>query len=407
MIETILTNARIVCPDREVNGSLVIENGKIAEILPRNVPAGPDGAIDLQGAILIPGIIDIHTDYLERELSPRPSAKIPLELAMHVMDQRALGCGMTTVSTAARISEEREGREGSWRGDGLALARRFEELAPELRARHRIHIRWSTNFEPVEEILDQLLELKGIANLVFNDDTPGQRQFRDIEALIRQRVNRQNISIEEARQNMEERIAQSGKVNNRMAVKDLLAGRIPIGSHDDTTVEHVLEAFDSGATLSEMPCSIEAARKAKELGMMVCMGAPNYYRGGSHCGNLACHDAMAEDLVDIICSDYHFPSMLACAVRMVEEGMTLPAAIKLFTLNPARHLGMNETLGSIEVGKQADLAAFHPHKGYGDVTRVWVSGNERYSSLKDRSERARAESEVCDVLEEDTVSAGR
>jgi alpha-D-ribose 1-methylphosphonate 5-triphosphate diphosphatase len=407
MTETILTNARIVCPDREVNGSLVIEDGMIAEILPRNVPTGVAGGIDLQGAILIPGIIDIHTDYLERELSPRPSARIPLELALHVMDLRALSCGLTTVSTAARISQEREGREGSWQGDGLSLARRLEELAPELRARHRIHIRWSTNFEPVEEILDQLLELNNIANLVFNDDTPGQRQFRDVEALIRQRVNRQNVSIEEARRHMEERMERAGKVNNRMAVKDRLAGRIPIGSHDDTTVEHVLEAFDCGATLSEMPCSIEAARKAKELGMMVCMGAPNYYRGGSHCGNLACHDAMAEDLVDIICSDYHFPSMLACAVRMVEEGMTLPAAIKLFTLNPARHLGMSGTLGSIESGKQADLVAFHPHKGYGDVTRVWVGGSERYSSLKDRPERARAESQVSAVLEEDAVAADR
>ena len=109
MTETILTNARIVCPDREVNGTLVIENGRIADILPRIAFAG---GIDLQGAILIPGVIDIHTDYLEREIAPRPTAKIPIELALHVMDLRALSCGLTTVCTAARISEEREGPDG-------------------------------------------------------------------------------------------------------------------------------------------------------------------------------------------------------------------------------------------------------------------------------------------------------
>jgi alpha-D-ribose 1-methylphosphonate 5-triphosphate diphosphatase len=385
-----------------VNGTLVIEDECIVDILPHNLPDG----IDLRGAILIPGIIDIHTDYLEREISPRPSARIPLELALHTMDLRALSCGLTTVSTAARISEEREGHAGSWRGDGLTLAKRFQELIPELRAHHMIHIRWSTNFEPVEAILDQLLELKSIANLVFNDDMPGQRQFRDIETLLQQRVNRQGISIEEARKQMEERMEKASMVNNRMAVKARLAGRIPIGSHDDTTVEHVIEAFESGVSLCEMPCSIEAARKAKELGMMVCMGAPNYYRGGSHCGNLSCHDAMAENLVDIICSDYHFPSMLACAIRMVEEGMTLSAAINLFTLNPATHLGLGATTGSIGLGKQADLVAFHPHKGYGDVARVWVGGKERYSSLKNRPSLHAGMKESLQS-EEDAVPAGQ
>ena len=252
-----------------------------------------------------------------------------------------------------------------------------------MRARHLIHLRWSPNFELVEPILDQLLELKSIANLVFNDDMPGQRQFRDMETMLKQHASLQNISVEEARRRMHERVERVGKINNRLKVKAHVDGRIPLGSHDDTTVEHVIEAFEAGASLSEMPCSIEAARKAKELGMMVCMGAPNYYRGGSHCGNLSCHEALAEDLVDILCSDYHFPSMLASAVRMAEEGMALPAAINLLTLNPARHLGIADRTGSIEVGKQADLVAFHPRKGFGDVSRVWVGGKERYASLKD------------------------
>ncbi len=385
--ETILTNARIVRPDGDENGTLVIEDGRIADILPRHLAGG----IDLEGAFLIPGVIDIHTDYLEREISPRPTAKIPIELALHVMDLRALSCGLTTVCSAARISEEREGHTGSWRGDGLAMAKRFEELIPELRASHLIHIRWSTNFEPAGEIFDQMLELKSIANLVFNDDTPGQRQFRDIEALIQQRIGRQNISIEEARKNMEERIARAGKVNNRKLVQARVAGRISLGSHDDTTVEHVLEAFDCGVTLSEMPCSIEAARKAKELGMMVCMGAPNYYRGGSHCGNLSCHDAMAEGLVDIICSDYHFPSLLACAVRMMESGMTPSAAINMLTLNPARHLRRDNEIGSIEQGKRADLAAFHVHSGFGDVVRVWVGGEEKFRAPAIAAEEGNAQ----------------
>ena len=407
MTETILTNARIVCPDREVNGTLVLENGCIADILPRNVPGGTD----LQGAILIPGVIDIHSDYLERELSPRPTAKIPIELALHVMDMRALSSGLTTVATAARIAEDPdegpEPRRSGLRGDGVKLAKTFEQLTPEMRVHHLIHIRWNTNFEPQDALFDELLQLNTIGNLVFNDDAPGQRQFRDLEALIQQRATRRNISPEVARQEIEERKLRAGKLNNRMQVKARLAGKVSIGSHDDTTVEQVLEAFDSGATLSEMPCTIEAARKAKELGMMVCMGAPNYFRGGSHCGNLACHEALAENLVDIICSDYHFPSMLASLVRMVEEGMTLSAATNLFTLNPAGHLRIGDRTGSIEVGKQADLVAFHHYKGFGDVARVWVDGEQRFSSLIDRKGPARSKSEEPSPQEETNVLARR
>ncbi len=372
MSPTILTNARIVLSNNEIDGSLVIDGDRIVDVSPRRYADG----LDLRGAIVSPGLIDIHTDYIERELAPRPSARFPLDMALHVMDLRAMCCGLTTICSAARISAEKDGPTGSWRGDGLALARSFEELGPQLRANHLIHLRWSPQFDAPEEMLTQLLALKNIANLVFNDDMPGERQFRNIEELIEQYALRARVSMEQARAHMQERIERAGAVNNRLRVKDFLGGRIPLGSHDDTTVEHVLEAYEAGASLCEMPCSIEAARKARDLDMMICMGAPNYYRGGSHCGNLSCHDALGEGLVDILCSDYHFPSLLGCALRMAEDGMPLWSAMNLLTLNPARHLQIEAEVGSIEPGKRADVIVFRPRNGYAEVSRVWVRGQE-------------------------------
>ena len=368
-MQTILTNARIILPDTELTGSVILSGNTITDISPRNYNEGTD----LHGAILTPGVIDIHTDYLEREIAPRPSARFPLDLAMHMVDLRAMSCGLTTILSAARISAEREGPTGSWRGDGLKLAQSFQAILPNLRARHMIHLRWATNFEPVEQVLDELLKLSCIGNLVFNDDAPGQRQFR-LEDMIRQISVNLNLTIDEARRYMDQRIAAAGSINNRAAVERHLAGRLPLGSHDDTTVEHTIEAAAHGCTLSEMPCSLEAARKARELGMMICMGAPNYYRGGSHCGNLSCHEALDAGLVDILCSDYHFPSLLVCALRMAENGMPLPAAMRLLTLNPARHLRLDHQIGSIEAGKRADLVAFHPRGGYVDISHVWIDG---------------------------------
>ena len=111
--------------------------------------------------------------------------------------------------------------------------------------------------------------------------------------------------------------------------------------------------------------------------MWICMGAPNLVRGGSHCGNLACADAMSEDLVDMLCSDYHFPSMHGAVMRMLKEGVAPSRCFDLVSRNPAQLLGLGDEIGSIEVGKRADLVAFQPADGFTRVQRVWVDGAER------------------------------
>ena len=372
MQRQILSNANIVTPTHAVQGSLVVEDGRIAEIIPgRTLSEG----VDLTGQLLIPGIIDIHTDYLEKELHPRPTAGFPLPLAFHMMDVRAIGCGITTVLGAARISRDVEGKATESRpANGLELARAYQQLRQTALARHYIHLRWNTNFEPADDILEEILKLDSVGNLVFNDPTPGERQFRDIENQIRRYADNRGVPLEEARAHFDARREAAARFNNRAAVAACAAGRLPLGSHDDTTVEHVIEAHANGVTLCEMPCSLEAARKAKELGMMVCMGAPNYYRGGSHCGNLGAPEALDEGLVDILCSDFHFPSLLASAIKMMEEGKDPAAAINLIALHPARHLRLAGEIGSIEEGKKADLVAFRVLDGFAKITHVWVDG---------------------------------
>ena len=373
----ILTNANVVLPNRTVHGSVVVEGDRIAEIsATRRYPEG----FDLQEQFLIPGVIDIHTDYMEKELNPRPSANFPLNMAFHFMDVRAIACGLTTVLGAARISddEEKSTRTSIWRGDGLALAKAYQELSRTALARHFIHLRWNPNFEPVDDVLSELLTLDSIGNLVYNDAVPGERQFRHVnEERIQAFAAARNLTIEDGRIQWEARREALRQINTRPKVQAVLAGRIPLGSHDDTTVEHVEEAHAAGATLSEMPCTIEAARRARALGMMICMGAPNYFRGGSHCGNLSCPEAMAEGLVDILCSDFHFPSMLGSAVKMMHGGMSPSDAINMISLNAARHLRRDDQLGSIEQGKKADLVAFSPRDSFAVVTDVWVDGAVR------------------------------
>ena len=380
----ILTGARVVTPTWDDHATVVVDDGVIVEILRgKRYRSG----IDLDGQWLTPGCIDIHSDYLEREIRPRPSAEFPLPLAFHFMDQRAAACGLTTVMSAVSFSDKEE--MGRSFGAAVERAQFLDRLTHGALVRHMIHARLDPNTEGVLPHLDALRDIESLRLVVYNDSIPGQRQFR-YEDLVRKRAESLGITPDAARAMLDAQIAERSSINLRGTISAALAGRQVLGSHDDTTVAHVDEAYAFSATLSEMPTTIEAARRARELGMWVCMGAPNHVRGGSHCGNLACHDAMAEDLVDILCSDYHFPSMHGAVLRMMAEGITPSRCFDYVALNPARLLGLEGSIGSIEVGKEADLVAFRAASDFARVTRVWVAGQERFHADAQGSTAARA-----------------
>lgn len=369
----ILTNARIITPKDNFEGSVVLENGIITDILRgKKIVEG----IDLKGQWLIPGIIDIHSDYLEKEIHPRPSAKFPIPFAMHFMDARAAACGITTLFSA--ISFSQDNLKSRTFTEAIELAKAIDSTTDNLLVRHYIHARLDPNTTAVLDYLEEMKNLKNLKLVVFNENIPGQRQF-PLERQIEMRSKNLGISKEEAHQLLLAFIEEKSKINHRLEIQQVFGKLMAIGSHDDTTVEHVIEAGKFGATLSEMPVSIEAARKAKELGMFVCMGAPNYYRGGSHCGNLSCIDAMDENLVDIFCSDYHLPTMLGSLVAMLNSGLNPSYAVNLMTKNAADYLGL-DNIGSIEVGKTADLVSFEIQNDYGAVTNVLVDGYMKYST---------------------------
>ncbi|CCH51573.1 Protein phnM [Fibrisoma limi BUZ 3] len=368
----ILTNAHIITSSDDFTGSVVIENGLITDIVRGKTYAEGD---NLQGMWLAPGCIDIHSDYLEREIHPRPGADFPIPMAFHFMDQRAAACGLTTVLSAVSFSDN-DGLNRSF-SQAIGQSREIDELRKGALVRHFVHARLNPNTDTVLDYLDQMKSIESLKLVVYNDAIPGQRQFT-FEDLVVKRMKVWNTNDAETRQRLHQQIDELSRINHRDAIQAAFEGVCPLGSHDDTTVAHVEEARHFGATLSEMPTTLIAARKAKELGMLVCMGAPNYVRGGSHCGNLSCVSAMQEDLVDMICSDYHFPTMLTAVLMMMHDGMSPSQAINLVSLNPAKAIGLDKIVGSIDVGKEADLIAFYSKGTYADVKKVWVRGVAKF-----------------------------
>ncbi len=374
MSSHLLTNARIVTPTENFIGTVEIENGIIAAVVKDK---SYDEGISLHGQWLIPGCIDIHTDYLEKELYPRASAAFPLPFALHFMDARAAACGITTVFSAVSFSDNQEKNRNL--AEAMSLSRQIDEVRHSLLVRHFLHARIDPNSNGLLDYLDQMRQLESLYLVVYNDQVPGQRQFT-MEQQIEMRSKAFGITPEEALQKLEKQIEKLKDVNNRQQIYEAFKDKYILGSHDDTTLEHVDEGKSYGATLSEMPTTLVAARRAKELGLWVCIGAPNYYRGGSHCGNLSCHEAMEEDLVDMLCSDYHFPTMLGSVVKMMENGFDPSYAVNMVSLNPAKLLQFDSELGSIEVGKKADIVTFDSKKSFAAVSHVFVDGIHKYNA---------------------------
>lgn len=377
----LLTNARIVTPHDHFTGSVKIEDGIITDVVKDRCY---NEGTDLGGQWLIPGCIDIHTDYLERELHPRPGASFPLDFALHFLDARAAACGITTVFSALSFSDNQE-KERSM-DDSLQLARQMAAVRDSLLVKHFLHARIDPNTDAILRYLEEMAGLENLAMVIYNENIPGERQF-SLEFSVERRAKAEGISLEEARAIIMRKREANSRINHRGAIFETFRDRCVIGSHDDTREEHVVEGARYGATLSEMPTTMAAARKARELGLLICMGAPNYYRGGSHCGNLSCKDAMEEGLVDILCSDYHFPSVLGSIVRMLEDGVDPSRAINLISLNPARLLGWDKQMGSIEAGKTADLVTFEQKSSFAAISQVYVDGvnklNAQYKPLNE------------------------
>src|ERR1700722_14628188 len=339
----LLTNARVVTPDSDFTGTVVVEEGIITGVYKDKFYKG---GIDLRGQWLTPGCIDIHTDYLERELHPRSSASFPLSFALHFLDARAASCGITTVFSAISYSDnENKARSVE---QAVSLARDIDAARQGLLVRHHVHARIDPNTDAVLSVLDGMRALDSLYLVVFNDTIPGERQFT-IEQQVEMRMQNRGFTRQEALDSLMRQAEKARAIDHRQLIRAAFEGKCILGSHDDTTEAHVREAAAAGAVLSEMPTTLVAARKAKKLGVGLC-------------------------------SDYHFPAMLGSVVRMMEDGVSPCKAVNMVSWNPAKLLGLNEQLGCIGVGKKADLIAWSAAEGYAAISRVWVDGTSKLSA---------------------------
>ena len=376
MTETILSNARLILPDGMIDGSVVIRNGRITDIAEgRGVPKGAE---DMEGDLLAPGLIELHTDNLERHLEPRPKVGWPHAAAIIAHDAELASVGITTVFDALRVGSVVSKAKSNYGEYARALADEIRALrdAGALRIDHMLHLRAEVCSETLIAEMAKFGPADGVGIVSLMDHTPGQRQFRDMTQLKNYVCGKHGFSDAEFIEHIEGQKALSalvGAAHEAAAVTEARRYGAVLASHDDTTAEQVGQSARHGATFAEFPTTVEAAQACRDHGIAVMMGAPNLIRGGSHSGNVAAKALAEADLLDIVSSDYVPSSLLSAALMLGDLWDDLPRGIATVTKAPAQAAGL-EDRGVIAPGQRADLIRVARFGTAGMLRGTWVGG---------------------------------
>lgn len=377
---TILTNARLILENEIVDGSIAFDETGILSVDQgrSSLPA----AIDVQGDYVAPGLVEMHTDNMEKHFMPRPKVFWPNGLAAALVhDAQMAAAGVTTVYDAICAGTPFSAKD--YRKDIFADvmdALRLGTAEGVFRIDHRIHMRCELtspdllrDIEPYQD--DGLVQLVSLM-----DHTPGQRQWRNIEHLRTYSLGTGKTEAEfEEDVVVRQREGAENVSRNWSAVVEMFRSRgIPIATHDDTTVEHVEAGIASGAVISEFPTTVEAAEAAKQRGLATIAGAPNVVRGGSHSGGVSVSELAEKGLLDGLSSDYVPASLLQAVLKLhAAHGVALPEAMGMVTWKVADILGLRDR-GHLKPGLRADLLRFRTLGATPVLNAVWSKGERAF-----------------------------
>lgn len=379
MTSTYLTHARVVLPDRVLEDSAVlIEDGVIAAIAPDGAAA--DREIDLRGLTLVPGLVDLHCDAIEKEAEPRSKVLFPLDFAVAQVDRRNAAAGITTPYHALSFANSEWGvRNNDTAAQVVRSVRAFRQHSL---VDNRVHCRYEVTDATSVPVLRQLMDEGAVDLLSVMDHSPGQGQFKTLESYLQYMIGNHAMSREQAEEAAHAKArAKDGAVQR---VETLLAHArdrgIPTASHDDDSIHRIATMRNLGVAMSEFPITLDTARAAVSCGLPTILGAPNVLRGKSQSGSMRAIDAIRAGVASCLCSDYQPSTLIAAAFAVTAQtDLTLPQAIALVTANPADACGLADR-GRIAVGQRADLVAVAQVGTLPLISHTWSAGRLVFST---------------------------
>jgi len=405
-----ITNATVwtLAGDPIENGSVLVENGKIAA-----VGAGltlPDGVevIDAGGGALIPGIVDAHAHIAieggvnEGTLAVTAMAGVadvinPDDIAIY----RALAGGVTTVNllhgSANPIGGQNAVAKLRW-GSG-AEAMKFEGAPAGIKFALGENPKRSNFSNPA--IPDRYPKTRmGVMDVIrqaFVEADRYRSEWQAYEAGLAASSNRRRRNAEPQPEAPRRDLALE-------ALAEILDGDRLVHSHcyrADEILQLLRLAEEFGFRVGTLQHVLEGYKVADEIAAHGA-GASTFSDWWGF--KIEAYDAIPHNaalmtergVLVSINSDSgeemrHLNQEAAKAVKW--GGLSEVEALALVTLNPARQLGIDERVGSIEVGKDADLVLYdgHPLSMLSVVLQTFVDGDLYFDRVADARRQAKIE----------------
>lgn len=347
---TVLRSKNVLINEEFVPADIVIKGEFIQSI---DVYGSNEVAVDLGEKKVTPGIVDLHSDAIEKEIEPRHGATFPVELAVAELDKKLSMAGITTMFHAIGFEENPKKKRS------LYLAQHQIEEIYKANKKHLgvdnfIHARFELSATDAVEPIKELIDAGMIQLLSLMDHSPGQGQFKTLEKFKTYYSNYYGLNDDEVQDVVNKKLNK-----DEDKIDDLISHakkhNITLLSHDDDCIEKLQGLLDIGVKISEFPLDLEVAKFAVEKGIATGMGAPNIVRGGSQSGNIAAIELVKEGVCKYLCSDYHPTSMLQAVYRMKEDAnLPLSHGFSMITSTPAAYANLDDR-GAIAEGKRADI----------------------------------------------------
>lgn len=381
----ILYNGMIIKEDKILEGhSIEIEGEIIKDIIPNELVSygEEDTFVDCTGKYISPGFIDIHSDYIENIVSPRPITVMNFNFSLRETERILVTSGITTMYHSLSLYPENDyGRKAIRHPENIkGLIEEIDQLEKEPHIIHnRVHLRYELSCINDMEMVANLIREQKIHLLSFMDHTPGQGQYANLEVY---KKTQKSLIDGMTDKDVEEDINMR-KAMNKLSIEEIqelarIAHQhgLKVASHDDDSIEKLDFVESIGATISEFPISLEIAKEATKRNLWTVAGAPNLLQGKSHSGNLSAQEGILNKCISIISSDY-YPSAVLVSLFAMHEKHQIPLyeMFKMVTVNPAKAVGIEDKVGTVAKGKAADLLVIEKKNSYPAIKIAMVDGH--------------------------------
>lgn len=400
------------------NGSVLIENGKIAAV-GKNV-SGPANAtiVDATGRYLMPGIIDCHSHTAieggVNEGTLSDSSMVNIKDVINPEDiniYRALAGGLT-------VSNVLHGSANAIGGQTIVIKLRWGKTAQEML--------FEGATPGIKFALGENPKRQGYPPNFFSQGPVAERRYPGTR-----------MGVEEViRENFTE--AKNYQAEWKEYREQIARGEHPVPPRKDLRLEPLVEVLE-GKRYVHAHCYradeiLMLLRVADEMGFKV-RTLQHVLEGYKVAKEIAAHGAGASTFSDwwsykaeaYDATPYNAAIMtrkgvvvsvnsdsdelqrhlnLEAAKSMRYGGLSETEALALVTINPAKQLGIDDKVGSIEVGKSADLALFdkHPLDGFSKVEKVWIDGHEYFDRDRDLETRPAFEQKKKKLLDKENAT---